>query len=77
MFSTKIFIDDIIVRYIDRNKYIIMMRDKFCLVDYNVLILCENDYCYVFYLIVSLFIFLFVFTYLREILILSRRFQQQ
>ena len=45
-FALLIIIDEIVIRFINRNKYIVIIRDKSCFVNFNVLILCEIDYCY-------------------------------
>ena len=41
-------IDEIMIRFTNRNKHIVMIRNKSCFVDFNVLTLCETNYCYVF-----------------------------
>lgn len=44
--ATFVSINEIIVRCTGRTKHTVMMRDKLCLVGYNVLALYEAGYCY-------------------------------
>ena len=44
--AAAVFIDKIIVQYIGCSKHTIIMRSKPCPFEYNVLAVCENDYCY-------------------------------
>ena len=47
-FVTFVAIDEIMMRFTKRNKHIVMIRKKSCSVNFNVLVLCETNYCYVF-----------------------------
>ena len=67
--ASSIVIDEIIIRFIDRSKHIVIIRDKFCSVNFNILILCEVDYYYDFVFNNSKIDFADVFVYFERILI--------